>query len=139
MHSPFLCRSRFKKLRTDGSHAQRLEQFYGPQAHACGWDEHGSGGCLYAASMMGVPCPVSGNPCELIHPTPANEHADDAFRSKFLWGREPLVAACAARLKANSDMVWVDLGGGTAVSWELGINFLGIRYMATPATQSILV
>ncbi|KAL6768795.1 BTA1 [Auxenochlorella protothecoides x Auxenochlorella symbiontica] len=76
----------FKKLRTDGSHAQRLEQFYGPQAHAY-----------------------------------------DAFRSKFLWGREPLVAACAARLKANSDMVWVDLGGGTAENVALMSKFMDLK------------
>lgn len=37
---------------------------------------------------------------------------DDAFRSKFLWGRRPMLAACAARLPEADDMVWVDLGGG---------------------------
>lgn len=35
----------------------------------------------------------------------------DSFRSKFLWGREPLLAACASRLEQTK--VWVDLGGGT--------------------------
>ena len=42
--------------------------------------------------------------------------ADDNFRSKFLWGRKPMLAACAARLAERSDLVWVDVGGGTGVS-----------------------
>jgi len=54
-------------------HADRLENFYGPQASAY-----------------------------------------DAFRASFLWGRERLVQTCAARLDGKSDLVWVDLGGGTA-------------------------
>ena len=40
---------------------------------------------------------------------------DDRFRKEFLWGREPLLAACAARLRNVRDVVWVDLGGGTGV------------------------
>ena len=40
---------------------------------------------------------------------------DDNFRSKFLWGRKPMLAACAARLADKTDLVWVDLGGGTGV------------------------
>lgn len=41
--------------------------------------------------------------------------ADDRFRANFLWGRRPMLAACAARLELEGkrDMVWVDLGGGT--------------------------
>ena len=42
--------------------------------------------------------------------------ADDNFRSRFLWGRKPMLAACAARLEDMDNMVWVDLGGGTGVS-----------------------
>lgn len=38
----------------------------------------------------------------------------DQFRESFLWGRKPMLAACAARLESQSNMVWVDLGGGTA-------------------------
>ena len=41
--------------------------------------------------------------------------ADDSFRSKFLWGRKPMLAAAAARVQDYEDMVWVDLGGGTGV------------------------
>lgn len=41
--------------------------------------------------------------------------ADDNFRSKFLWGRKPMLAACAARLAERNDLVWVDVGGGTGV------------------------
>ena len=50
------------------------------------------------------------------HHLAACHDADDSFRSNFLWGREPLMAACAARLRGLSELVWVDLGGGTAVS-----------------------
>jgi betaine lipid synthase len=60
----------FSSLKKSGDHAERLEKFYGPQAHAY-----------------------------------------DGFRSKFLWGRQPLLASCAARLEEAR--VWVDLGGGT--------------------------
>jgi hypothetical protein len=42
--------------------------------------------------------------------------ADDKFRSRFLWGRKPMLAACAARLADRNNLVWVDLGGGTGVS-----------------------
>ena len=42
--------------------------------------------------------------------------ADDKFRSRFLWGRKPMLAACAAWLADRSNLVWVDLGGGTGVS-----------------------
>lgn len=41
--------------------------------------------------------------------------ADDRFRSSFLWGRKQMLAAVAARLRHQSDLVWVDLGGGTGV------------------------
>ena len=41
--------------------------------------------------------------------------ADDKFRSNFLWGRKPMLAACAARLAEKRDLIWVDLGGGTGV------------------------
>ena len=40
---------------------------------------------------------------------------DDKFRSSFLWGRKPMLAACAARLADQKDLIWVDLGGGTGV------------------------
>jgi len=46
--------------------------------------------------------------------------ADDKFREKFLWGRRPMLAACAARLRDRSNLVWVDLGGGTGVSGLVG-------------------
>ena len=41
--------------------------------------------------------------------------ADDRFRSAFLWGRREMLAAVAARLRDRTDLVWVDLGGGTGV------------------------
>lgn len=41
--------------------------------------------------------------------------ADDKFRANFLWGRKPMLAACAARLSQCKDLIWVDLGGGTGV------------------------
>lgn len=39
--------------------------------------------------------------------------AYDKFRANFLWGRRPMLAACAARLRERNDLVWVDLGAGT--------------------------
>ena len=41
--------------------------------------------------------------------------ADDSFRTNFLWGRKPMLAACAVRLEEQRELVWVDLGGGTGV------------------------
>ncbi|GAB4820256.1 hypothetical protein N2152v2_007302 [Parachlorella kessleri] len=75
----------FKKLQ-DGDHKERLEAFYGPQAHAY-----------------------------------------DRFRSNFLWGRRPMLAACAARLQGMSNMVWVDLGGGTGENVEFMAEYMDLR------------
>lgn len=50
----------------------------------------------------------------MLNASPPNT-ADDKFRSAFLWGRKPMLAACAARLQEQSGMIWVDLGGGTGV------------------------
>jgi len=54
--------------------------------------------------------------------------ADDGFRSKFLWGREPLLATCAARLDLEecSDAIWVDLGGGTGENVSLMEKYMDI-------------
>lgn len=48
----------------------------------------------------------------------------DSFRSKFLWGREPLLAACAARLEQKK--VWVDLGGGTGENVLLMSKYMNL-------------
>lgn len=48
----------------------------------------------------------------------------DGFRSKFLWGREPLLASCAARLAERK--VWVDLGGGTGENVLLMAKFMDL-------------
>ncbi|BBN01909.1 betaine lipid synthase [Marchantia polymorpha subsp. ruderalis] len=61
-----------------GSHKERLEEFYRPQAEAY-----------------------------------------DRFRANFLHGRQPLLAACAARLRGSTGMIWVDLGGGTAENVDM--------------------
>jgi ubiquinone/menaquinone biosynthesis C-methylase UbiE len=45
--------------------------------------------------------------------------ADDRFRANFLHGRQPLLAACAARLRGAEGMVWVDMGGGTAENVDM--------------------
>ena len=102
-------------------HAARLESFYGPQAAACE--------CCGRATRAGVAplwprvprCARSLASCAPLNASfpplasPALP-ADDAFRSRFLWGRKPMLAACAARLQDRDDLVWVDLGGGTGVS-----------------------
>lgn len=54
--------------------------------------------------------------------------ADDSFRSKFLWGRKPLLAACAARLSSTpGEMVWVDLGGGTAENISMMETYMDLK------------
>lgn len=40
----------------------------------------------------------------------------DSFRENFLHARQPLIACCP--LKEGGDMVWVDIGGGTARNLE---------------------
>ncbi|CAI5471037.1 unnamed protein product [Closterium sp. Yama58-4] len=67
------------------THKDRLESFYGPQAHAY-----------------------------------------DRFRRNFLHGRKPMLAACAARLRGSTDMVWVDLGGGTAENVEMMSEYIDL-------------
>lgn len=123
----------FKKLADTDDHKERLEQFYGPQAHACecapqaaparGWlGPPGQGPRpaptpQYGAAAMpqvlkGWRRPKSRPPFPPSPPPSTTK--DDAFRSKFLWGRRPMLAACAARLPEADDMVWVDLGGGAS-------------------------
>lgn len=50
--------------------------------------------------------------------------AYDGFRTNFLWGRKPMLAACAARLEQQRDMIWVDLGGGTGENVDLMATYL---------------
>lgn len=51
-------------------------------------------------------------------------HAYDKFRSSFLWGRKPMLAACAARLADQKDLIWVDLGGGTGENVDMMSQYL---------------
>ena len=59
---------------------------------------------------------------------------DDSFRSKFLWGRKPLLAACAARLRGiaadakrtGAGLVWVDLGGGTGENVAMMAQYMDL-------------
>ncbi|GHP08431.1 hypothetical protein PPROV_000717000 [Pycnococcus provasolii] len=53
-------------------------------------------------------------------------HAYDGFRSNFLWGRRPMLAACAARLEGKSNLVWVDMGGGTGENVALMAEFIDL-------------
>ncbi|KAL4451296.1 hypothetical protein ABPG77_009368 [Micractinium sp. CCAP 211/92] len=53
-------------------------------------------------------------------------HAYDSFRSKFLWGRRPMLAACAARLRNQENMVWVDLGGGTGENVAMMSHYIDL-------------
>ncbi|CAL5226880.1 g9753 [Coccomyxa viridis] len=79
----------FNKASGD-DHAERLENFYGPQAEAY-----------------------------------------DNFRSKFLWGRKPMLAACAARLAERNDLVWVDVGGGTGENVDMMSEYLPLDTFKT--------
>lgn len=68
-------------------------------------------------AMPGVPgsCGLlhSSQLCHHLQPTVAAHAppADDSFRAKFLWGRRPMLAACAARLRDNDGMVSEAAGG----------------------------
>jgi betaine lipid synthase len=54
--------------------------------------------------------------------------AYDSFRSAFLWGRRPLLAACAARLdRRATDLVWVDLGGGTGENVDMMAEYIPLE------------
>lgn len=101
----------FKRLEESGSHAERLEGFYSGQAHACEPALRRStaacccqlpAACLLPARPLGLRVTL---PPTCLPPDPPP--ADDAFRSRFLWGRKPMLAACAARLADSgaSDMV----------------------------------
>lgn len=50
----------------------------------------------------------------------------DNFRKRFLHGRKPMLAACAARLNQQKDMIWVDLGGGTGENVAMMEKYLNI-------------
>lgn len=54
----------------------------------------------------------------------------DKFRSNFLWGRKPLLAALAARLRQQDNLIWVDLGGGTGANVEMMLELLPISQFA---------
>ncbi len=98
----------FTKAKGD-DHASRLEHFYGPQAHAC---------TLILVVLVDpywhplLCLPARRRPSSCCRFLPCT---DDNFRSSFLWGRRPMLAACAARLAHLKGMTWVDLGGGTGV------------------------
>ena len=51
----------------------------------------------------------------------------DGFRKNFLWGRRPMLAACAARLTDRDEPIWVDLGGGTAENIAMMEEFMPLE------------
>eukprot|EP00850_Spirogloea_muscicola_P021425 SM000249S08236 [mRNA] locus=s249:17321:22871:+ [translate_table: standard] len=53
--------------------------------------------------------------------------AYDRFRKDFLHGRRSMLAACAARLRGSTGMVWVDLGGGTAENVEMLSEYIDLE------------
>lgn len=56
--------------------------------------------------------------------------AYDSYRANLLWGRERLVQATSARLAERSDMVWVDLGGGTAENVKYMEKYINLKKFA---------
>jgi hypothetical protein len=65
-------------------------------------------------------------------------HTDDRFRSSFLWGRKQMLAAVAARLRHQTDLVWVDLGGGTGVSFRSQIARYSLSLVGVqPITNAV--
>mmetsp|Transcript_5717 Transcript_5717/g.9926 ORF Transcript_5717/g.9926 Transcript_5717/m.9926 type:complete len:352 (+) Transcript_5717:30-1085(+) len=53
--------------------------------------------------------------------------AYDKFRANFLWGRKPMLAACAARLRGRTNITWVDLGGGTGENVDMMAQYLPLE------------
>eukprot|EP00210_Caulerpa_lentillifera_P002059 g1974.t1 len=53
--------------------------------------------------------------------------AYDGFRKNFLWGREPMLAACAARLRETQNIIWVDLGGGTGENVQMMKKYIPLE------------
>jgi betaine lipid synthase len=56
--------------------------------------------------------------------------AYDNFRTNFLWGRERLVQSVAARLDGKDNLVWVDLGGGTAENVKMMSKYMDLSKFA---------
>jgi betaine lipid synthase len=54
--------------------------------------------------------------------------AYDKFRARFLWGRRPMLAAAAARLRERRDLVWVDMGGGTGENVDMMSEYLPLKH-----------
>ncbi|CAI5999109.1 unnamed protein product [Closterium sp. NIES-64] len=78
------------------------------------------------SSCPGSSCSKSsgsaGRQVELISP----KFTHDRFRRNFLHARRPMLAACAARLRGSTGMVWVDLGGGTAENVDMMAEFIDL-------------
>ncbi|KAJ9529578.1 hypothetical protein QJQ45_013915 [Haematococcus lacustris] len=53
--------------------------------------------------------------------------AYDKFRANFLWGRKPMLAACAARLAGKTNLIWVDLGGGTGENVDMMADYMPLE------------
>ena len=142
----------FHRSSNSTDHASRLESFYKPQAQACArcsrWLRPGASPAFALpsarinATVCGhrafwlvtmfsgcrVPCPAAGSRAVTLKLTmseyavSSSVRADDRFRARFLHGRKEMLAAVAARLRDRTDLVWVDLGGGTGVRclpWSL--------------------
>eukprot|EP00879_Flechtneria_rotunda_P011867 GHRR01012396.1.p1 GENE.GHRR01012396.1~~GHRR01012396.1.p1 ORF type:complete len:672 (+),score=176.99 GHRR01012396.1:1113-3128(+) len=54
--------------------------------------------------------------------------AYDKFRAKFLWGRRPMLAAAAARLRNRNDLIWVDMGGGTGENVDMMADYMSLHH-----------
>ena len=139
----------FHRSSNSTDHASRLESFYKPQAQACARSPRcprpatspafacSSAGisptfpahhALWHAAML-ADCRVrcsDARCCAATLKLATSEYtvslpvpADDRFRARFLHGRKEMLAAVAARLRGRTDLVWVDLGGGTGVRCPL--------------------
>ena len=74
-----------------------------------------------------------------FHPPTGCTHADklenfyakqvndyDAFRKNLLWAREDMLKACAVRLEKQTNLVWIDLGGGTGENVEMMSKYMDL-------------
>jgi betaine lipid synthase len=50
----------------------------------------------------------------------------DDFRKYLLWAREDMLKACALRFEGKSNLVWVDLGGGTGENIEMMSKYINL-------------
>jgi len=98
-----------------------------PWERGCGWRAATGGGQRRCLRARRGAVDATQPPPPLSPPFP-----DDDFRADFLHGRRPMLAALAAKLRANPSLagrcVWVDAGGGTGANVAAMAEFLPLDF-----------